>query len=455
MGRVCPTQGRPWDVAAPIERAWEWQMPENSCRLGRCMAPRMHWARLIITLLAASTAAACGSDDAGRPGNASGGSGNSAGAGAAGGAASGGSSAGASGGNGGGGSSGSGGSSPYSCGDTKLAQVAASLSPGQSAQFTKNLLQNHNDIQWQVGTLFWDPNRRELQYMGKPASGQSLNHSHYIYSADTDTWSTTGQMLFPGIGHIWYPAFDAANGDYFYRQYNTNVIHWFDRSDGANGTWKESPEQLPPALNEGNANFAAMGWHPNLFGAGKPGLFIWAVFRFFGYDLTTHTFSVLSSDKFPSGSPYRNRKTGQAVYLPGPDQLLCFGQANEVGHPALLVKAGAGSSSDVFGDQLVTPTSAPPIEVYGGGADDNHGHVVNHPDDPNRLLLLDESGTSRVWQSDDFGATWVLQSYEHPFQEMHNWSSGEYTAGSVPCGVVVGMTSDGNGGETVLWKPGS
>lgn len=340
--------------------------------------------------------------------------------------------------------------------DGSFAELAASIGPGQSAHFTKNTLQRQNDIQWQVQTIWYDSARRELQYMGKPASSQSLNYSHYIYSLENDSWSTTGTSLFPGTGHVWNVTFDPANGDYWFRRYNDNVIMWFDRSDGPNGTWKRTPSQTDPALNNGNTNFAAMGWHPNLFGPGKPGIFIWAVFRFFAYNPATQKFSVLNPSNFSSSSIYYNRSTGQALYLPETDQLICFAQNEGNGHPAILVNAGAGNSSDVISENLVTPTTAPPIQVYGGGGTTNHGHVVHHPNNPNRLLLLDEHGSSRVWESVDFGRSWQLRSYSHPFQQMNNWSPGEYTVGTVSdYGVVVGLTSNSDGGEAVMWKPAS
>lgn len=339
---------------------------------------------------------------------------------------------------------------------TSLSEAALGLAPGQSAYFTKNTLQKETDIQWQVQTLWYDPVRRELQYMGKPASSQSLDYSHYIYSEDSNSWLTTGTSLFPGTGHVWNVTFDATNGDYWFRRYNDNVLNWFDRSDGPNGSWKRTIAQTDPALNNGNTNFAAMGWHPNLFGAGKPGILIWAVFRFFGYNLTTHDFSVLNPNNFSSSSVYYNRSTGQALYLPQTDQLICFAQNGGNGHSAILVNAGAGNSSDIISEGLVTPTSAPPIEVYGGGGTSNHGHVVHHPGDPNRLLLLDEHGSSRVWESADFGASWQLKSYRHPFEDMAAWSAGEYTVGTVSeYGVIVGLTSDTGGGEAVVWKPAS
>lgn len=335
-----------------------------------------------------------------------------------------------------------------------LLEVAQSLVAGQSTQFTKNTIQRENDIQWQVQTIWYDEGRRELQYMGKPASNQSQNYSHYIYDEASDTWSTTGQSLFPGLGHVWNVTFDPDNGDYWFRRYNDNVLMWFDRSEGSGGTWKKTVAQTDPALNEGNTNFAAMGWHPNLFGPGNPGILIWAVRKFFGYNLVTRSFAVLSPT-FDSGGPYRNRSTGQALYLPATDQLICFAQDDGNGHPAILVDAGAGNSSDVIGDGFVRTTSQPPIQVYGAGGDVNHGHVVHHPDDANRLLLLDEEGSSRVWESADYGTSWQLQAYRHPFQEMVNWSAGEYTVGTIaPYGLVIGMTSNSDGGETVLWKPG-
>ncbi len=345
---------------------------------------------------------------------------------------------------------------PCSASGGSLAETASGLASGQSIQFTKNTLQRPEDIQWQVQTIWYDELRGELQYMGKPASSQSTDYSHYIYSEASDTWSTSGTSLFPGTGHIWNVTFDPDNGDYWFRRYNGNELRWFDRSDGSGGSWKQTISQTSPALNSGNTNFAAMGWHPNLFGVGQPGIFIWAVYRFFAYNPATGNFSVLSPSNFSSSSIYWNRFSGQALYLPATDQLICFAKDEGNGHPAILVDAGAGNSSDVLADGLVTSTSSPPIQVCGGGGGSNHGHVVSHPNDSNHLLLLDEHGSSRVWESRDYGGSWQLQSYTHPFQQMNNWSSGEYTVGTISrYGVIVGMTSNSSGGETVLWKPGS
>ena len=149
----------------------------------------------------------------------------------------------------------SGASNTPQCGvtsSTSLSEAAASIGPGQSIQFVKNTLQAPEDIQWQVQTIWYDSVRGELQYMGKPASSQSLNYSHYVFKESTNAWSTSGQSLFPGTGHVWDVTFDPVNGDYWFRRYNDNVLRWFDRSDGANGTWKQTVSQSSPALNSGN-----------------------------------------------------------------------------------------------------------------------------------------------------------------------------------------------------------
>jgi len=338
-------------------------------------------------------------------------------------------------------------------GDSALASAAAALGVGQSVQFTKNTLQSQWDIQWQNESIFYDATRQELQYMGKPASSQSLNHSHYIYSENTDSWATTGQSLFPGSGHIWYPAFDTDNGDYFYRRNQTDLVRWFDRSDGSNGIWKATPSQTNPALSAGNDNLAAMGWHPNLFGSGNPGLFLWSPFRFFGFNLTSQSWSVLQPSNFSQGTSLWNRSTGQALYLPGTDQLICFAADRGNGDPALTVDAGAGNSSDIIGDSLAREINDPPINIKGGGGSEVHGHVINHPNDEDRLLIFDEHSTGRVWDSTDQGSSWSLKTYSHPFTGMPSASSGEYTVGTGPYGVVIAMSSTSSGGETILWKP--
>src|SRR5690606_28951592 len=63
-----------------------------------------------------------------------------------------------------------------------LAAAAAGLSPGQTASLPPNTLQHPQDVTWQLQTMHYDASRKEIQYMGKPASSQSHNFGHYIFS---------------------------------------------------------------------------------------------------------------------------------------------------------------------------------------------------------------------------------------------------------------------------------
>jgi len=355
-------------------------------------------------------------------------------------------------------------SSSCSARSGSLAEAASSIGPGQSVQFTKNILQNVRDIQWNCQTIFYDRLRSEIQYMGKPASSQpgGTEHSHYLYSEVTDSWTAIARPLATGFGHIWSITFDESSGTLYYGQNAFNRLWIFDRSAGAvRASWSQGSDTVTDTgqdLTSGGLGAQLIGWHPNLFGPGEGGVYAQGAFRAFAYNPRIDRWSLLMDDYFTSGTGFRDRNNGQMLYLPAIDSLIVFSgeNGNSGGDPALLIAAGAGNATNIITEGYGTVTSEPPIEIRGAGGYANQGHIVAHPDDPNRLLCLDEHGTSRVWDSTDYGATWDLKAYTHPFQAMNNLSAGEYTVGTIaPHGVVIGMTSDESGGETVLWKPNS
>ena len=78
--------------------------------------------------------------------------------------------------------------------DTLLARVTAALAPGDWVEIPEGVNNDQVttlDIQWQSAAAYYDRIRRELQYMGKPASGQSTVYTHYIYSETTSSWRAT------------------------------------------------------------------------------------------------------------------------------------------------------------------------------------------------------------------------------------------------------------------------
>lgn len=351
-------------------------------------------------------------------------------------------------------SAGGGGAVPV---DTQLAAAAAALSPGEGvstvdgslfAELSNSDQASTLDVQWQTVSLFHDPIHRELQYMGKPASGQSLEHRHYIFDEATNVWRTTGTGLFPGTGHIWTASFDSVAGDYYFHRWSDDDIRVMTR---ATEGWSETAPSLSPLqLGGSNAGPAcALAWHPNLFGPDDGGLVSYGQFRILAWRKATNTWSELAS--YSDGSPYHAHQGGQGVYLPGFDRVV-MGTGNEDGAPLVGVAAGSGG---VPGS--VSNLGAPPIGVFGGGGDSNHGMFVVHPADSSRLLMLEDLGEHRVWSSLDGGETWTLASYNHPFHSLlSNIDDGQWTIGSIPLyRVVIALTSGHGGGgpQVALWRP--
>lgn len=340
--------------------------------------------------------------------------------------------------------------------DSALGTAALALSPGGSADLTPNTGQDQNDVQWQLQTVFYDAYHRELQYMGKPASGQSSNYSHYLYSEALNQWTTIGRPVFTGIGHVWCATFDWDKGDYYATQYDSNTMRRFNRALGA---WEDlattGATTSGQDLNDGSIFAPMFGWHPNLFGQGKGGVYVHGAFRPFAYNPEINEFALLSTTSFPSGTPLRARNNGQALYLPAIDALVIWAQDGGSGENAIIVHAGAGASLNAMADGLIVTGGLPPITIDGAGGSTLHGHMVIHPDDPNRILCLEEKGAGRVWDSLDYGDSWNLKSYTHPFDDMLALNAGEFTVGTIaPYGVITAITSSPAGGGFRIWRPG-
>lgn len=340
------------------------------------------------------------------------------------------------------------------CGVTTstLSEVAASLGPGQSIEFIPNTLQNALDIQWQITTVFYDVVRREIQYMGKPATSQSNQYSHYMFVEASNSWRAVARPAFTGSGHVWCYAFDPSTGDYYATQYSNTTLRRYRRQTDR---WESLARDTSGDLQDGGLFAPIFGWHPNLFGPGKPGLYAHATFYGLAWNPETNAWSRITAGSWSNPGPFRNKNNGVAIYLPGSDRLAIWGksQASTPDNSVVWVEAGAGLSSDIVGDGLISSGGKPPILINGAGGTTRHGHIVAHPMDVNRLLCLEEYGSDRVWSSVDDGSTWTLESFKHPFANMRGQGE-EFTCGTIPSyGVLIGITSDTSGGQTVLWKP--
>lgn len=347
-------------------------------------------------------------------------------------------------------------------GPTVLATAAASLGPGEWIDFPEGLnpLARALDIQWNTVTMYYDPLRRELQYMGKPASGQSLEHRHYIYDEATNTWRTTGRALFPGTGHIWSHAFDPVTGNYYFHRWTDDFVWIMDRSVEAgagetNAPWRQTRRQSEPDLGGSNAGpVAALCWHPSLFGADRPGLIDYGKFRLFAWDPASDTWHVMA--RYGTGSPFWAHAGGQGVYVPALDRaVLGTGKDQGYGRPLIAVDAEAGLEEDGIAAGVIRSLGDPPRMVSGTGGTTISARFLPHPSDPRKLVMLETYGESAVWVSEDGGATWAQSSDPHPFNGMPADSRGMWTCGAIPAhGVVWAMTSRGDGdGSSRLWRP--
>lgn len=335
---------------------------------------------------------------------------------------------------------------------TALSTAAAALKPGDTAPFTLNPLQRALDIQWQVAGVYYDATNRELQYMGKAASSQAngMDYYHYVYSEIADTWSESDSPVYTGLGHVWMHAWDPEHGDFYIKPYGG--AQFMRRYDRAAGNWSVTAEF--DTLGDGNATEPGPVFHPNLFGPGQPGMFYWDTFYLSAFNLTTQTWVSLYPGSTPSDSAYRARSTGHGVYLPGTDQVVMYAGGNDLAEqPGLVVEAGAGLSEDAVADGLISLTPVdPPVEIRGSGADNPQGHLLNDPNNLDRMLILEEEGSARVWSSTDQGGSWTLEDYIHPFDTLEG--PDEFNCGEIEAyGVIVGMKSNFNGGDSMLWRP--
>jgi hypothetical protein len=338
---------------------------------------------------------------------------------------------------------------PQAVSGSALSDAAAALAPGESALFPQglNTIENNRlNIQWQTVAFYYDSIRKEAQYMGKPASGQSTNHAHFIYDEATSQWRTTGQTLFPGTGHIWTCTFDPGTGDYFFcKSGETYVRHMFREHE----SWGATRPDANLLKYLGMTTHGAMCWHPNLFGQGQAGIVFLGIAYMSGWRASDNTWHLIKA--FSSGTDTWALSGGQGCYLPNMDAAVVTAVSSSA-HP--LLKVGAGSNGSVT--RTITNLGNTPLRIHGGGGTTNCGKMLNDPNDPNRLLIIERCGTDRVWTSEDGGDNWTLAAFKHPieaaFENTGSSSYKEWTAGTVaPYDVIWGLNS--HIPLSVLWKP--
>jgi hypothetical protein len=356
---------------------------------------------------------------------------------------------------------------------SSLKTAADSLSAGQFAldPITMPAELARFDISWQNRTAFYDDERREIQFMGKAQTGGSAKH--WIYDEETDVWrQTSGDVTPDQLGHIWLVTFDHETGDYYHiEQQPTSgmefTVRYMDRSvesgqGSTNSPWTTLPSAASRIWSFSHTPNTGICIHPHLFGPGRKGLFCFGVDRVSAYNLIDGTWTHLGDP----GSPYKLRRNSATLYIPGQESIL-IGGSKDADTEGDLNFGWPKGAQNALGAALPTQFTGIGLPlVIAGGAGLEYCHVCIDPTNNRNAMLLERTGSQRVYISSDGGATWTLQPYTHPFWTeftSRSWNNsgdgGSYTVCSIPrYGVILGMSSDDGGGpgsgHCILWRPG-
>jgi len=365
-------------------------------------------------------------------------------------------------------------------GQSQFAATATNLAVGSYVDLSTgtgmsaNPYSSGDDIQWMSVCAYYDPARKELQYMGKWASNQDTSGTfyHYIWDEMTNTWyrPLQGSLIGGGTtGHIFQAGFDENTGNYYTGFYNTEYFKWFNR-DGwvsagkpnpANGIpsyWNNTTTTNTSLFTTGATETNAVTIHPNCFGLNDKGLVVGSEAFIWGYRFADNTWYKLSSDFSGISGVWAGARGngGGGVYCPGADvAVVGFGntQPSNAPGPAWKVPAGTGAGNRTTATYGQVPM---PFECASGNAS-TQGKVLQHPSNREVLLAL-QNGTGEVYQSTNYGVTWTDAGYNHPFA-IGNWglASGSwvYTCCTVHGkDVILGLRSAGAGFSVRMWKPG-
>lgn len=302
-------------------------------------------------------------------------------------------------------------------------------------------------ITWQIEGIYYDENRRRVHQLDRQHSSLVLEHAYLDESANT--WSAVDTDLADGnpAGHWRACDFDPQTGRLYWQREGTDDLYIYDPVAG----WsiEDGSSVLTANSNPGN-----LGFHPNLFGAGSPGILTGSYVGdggFVAYRISDDTWHDLNQSGEPSANLFACLYAGWSIYVPATDELLMCQSAGDV----FAFAAGAGLETNLSTSNSASARNAAPkgFENPGGGSG-NFLYACTHPRQPSVVLAFD-AANSNVYYTDDAAATaWQTASFTHPFASELN-TGGEYTVGSLPYHGVVAACESGvsNNANFVYWRP--
>lgn len=310
-------------------------------------------------------------------------------------------------------------------------------------------------ISYGVEGIYYDPIRRRMHQCDRQHNGLM---EHAYYDEVEDEWTKVDTSLIDSFGipgHWRATAFVPETGFLYYQKEGHKTIFFYDPNANV---WSQTAEEpLLGELTELNA-VKGMGYHPNLFGPGKPGLLVTMNRWFLGYNLTTEKWHspLNSSGPMGEGNPLAYCSHGQGWYFPGRDELLLTSRSHENTVNGIntnyAVGVGAGLETDLQVGSGVDMREQPPRPIS-GLADTAKCYAAFHPSQPDVLLAF-PADNDEVWYTADAAETpWIKAPFTHPFASELG-TGAQYNVGSIPQhGVVAGCASTADNTRFVFWKP--
>jgi hypothetical protein len=298
--------------------------------------------------------------------------------------------------------------------DDELALAAQSLGDGEWVDFAPGL--DHlmgspsgatglERLEWQA-RFFNDEAHGLIHLLGKSAANQGgpTDWRHRTYVRATNTWQNNDPSILNSSGHIYATwDIDPATGDLYGVLGTGNAFY---RWNYATQAYVQISSDISVAAGRATNPPGAGVWHPNLFGVGDGGFI---------------ASSATSGNTF--GNIYYRKSTGAFTGVS-----LALSLSNNVSpntsaqgaYFEAIDKAIVGRERHILVTGGVTPTFTDagnaPIRTMGTATSSSaHGVVMQHPNNPLKMLILSKLSSKQTYESTD-GDTWT-QVANHPFVE--------------------------------------
>jgi hypothetical protein len=318
-----------------------------------------------------------------------------------------------------------------------LEAACLAIDEGDSATFSGGT--GHGLVSAQLdwcAVFFHDPLHDVVQLMGKQANDDN-DWRLRTYSITGNSW-TTDDHDFSRSGHIYASwCMDITNGDlYIAPSAGADNRDLWHKPYGQ--AWELATSAFSAGASVGGPH--ATVFHPNCYGPGDGAVITCTQVSAPNNSLCYYRTSTGAVARTAVGASLGGTSP-QGVYFPAVDKVV-VGRSTHV---------TVEMNTTTFGDvPVITNVGASPLQTQGTSSLTDHGVMIPHPGNWQKLLLLEKGGADRYWESTD-GDTWT-EVGTHPFPNGDNDPiifcslRGGY-------GCVWGIGESGGSLTSILWRP--